>query len=99
MTDQRSTDLGFARLDIDRAERTGDPEVVYGAGKSPAQVVEILRTPRAAHPGHAVLATRLTDPALAAVAEELPNAAVDRVARAVTLGRLPEPRGLVTVVS
>ena len=34
-------DLGYARLDIDRAARTGDPEVVYGAGKPPDQVVDL----------------------------------------------------------
>ena len=33
------TDLGFARLDSKRGLRTGDPEVVYGAGKTPDQVV------------------------------------------------------------
>jgi NCAIR mutase (PurE)-related protein len=27
-------DLGFARVDVDRADRTGCPEVVYGAGKT-----------------------------------------------------------------
>jgi NCAIR mutase (PurE)-related protein len=54
-------DLGYARLDTDRAGRTGDPEVVYGAGKTPAQVVEILRTLHEAHPDRAVRATRLTD--------------------------------------
>jgi len=32
-------DLGFARLDVDRERRTGDPEVVYGAGKTAEQVV------------------------------------------------------------
>jgi NCAIR mutase (PurE)-related protein len=31
-------DVGFARLDLDRLERTGDPEVVFGAGKSPEQI-------------------------------------------------------------
>lgn len=35
-------DLGFARLDIDRARRTGMPEVVYGPGKSPAQLALLL---------------------------------------------------------
>ena len=39
-TDEPTLDLGFARLDVDRARRTGDPEVVYGAGKTPAQVVD-----------------------------------------------------------
>jgi pyridinium-3,5-biscarboxylic acid mononucleotide synthase len=99
VTDEHIHDLGFARLDTGRAERTGDPEVVYGAGKSPGQVVEILRTLHKAHPEHAVLATRLAPDALAAVQRELPDAVVHEVARAVTLGDLPEPRGVVAVVS
>jgi pyridinium-3,5-biscarboxylic acid mononucleotide synthase len=89
----------FARLDTDRAARTGDPEVVYGAGKTPGQVVEILRTLHAAHPDRAVLATRLADDAVDAVLGALPGAVVDPVARAVTLGPLPSPRGNVTIVS
>jgi NCAIR mutase (PurE)-related protein len=89
----------YARLDTDRAARTGDPEVVYGAGKTPGQVVEILRTLHTAHPDRAVLATRLADDAVDAVLESLPGAVVDPVARAVTLGPLPSPRGNVTIVS
>ena len=92
-------DLGYARLDTDRAARTGDPEVVYGAGKTPQQVVEILRTLHGAHPERAVLATRLTEQALDAVVEALPDAVVDPVAGAVTLGPLPVARGTVTIVS
>ena len=99
MSDDGIHDLGYARLDTDRAARTGDPEVVYGAGKTSAQVVEILRTLHEAHPDRAVLATRLTEEAVTAVAAGLPGALVHDVARAVTLGPLPEPRGLVTVVS
>ena len=94
-----TADLGFARLDTDRAGRTGDPEVVYGAGKTPAQVVEILHTLHAAHPGRAVLATRLDDAVLAALGEEVPEAVVDPVARAATLGPMPRARGSVVVVS
>ena len=94
-----TADLGFARLDTDRAGRTGDPEVVYGAGKTPRQVVEILRTLHGAHPERAVLATRLDDEVARAVAAELPTAVLDPVARAATLGPLPAPRGRVTVVS
>jgi hypothetical protein len=92
-------DLGYARLDTDRAARTGDPEVVYGAGKTPAQVVEILARLHAAHPEHAVLATRLADDAIEAVLAAHSDVAVDPVARAVTLGPLPVPRGTVAVVS
>lgn len=93
------SDLGYARLDTGRAARTGDPEVVYGAGKTPTQVVEILTTLRNAHPERAILATRLSDAALAAVVADVPDAFVDDVARAVTVGRLPQAQGNVAVVS
>jgi NCAIR mutase (PurE)-related protein len=95
----RVRDLGYARLDTDRAARTGDPEVVYGAGKTPEQLVGILGTLHAAHPDRAVLATRLGDDALAAVPAALPGAVLDLEARAVTVGPLPEPAGTVAVVS
>jgi NCAIR mutase (PurE)-related protein len=93
----RTEDLGFARVDLDRAARTGDAEVVYGEGKTPEQVVAILRTLHARHPDRAVLATRLSDAAMAAV--RVLDAAVHEVARAATVGPLPRPRGTVAVVS
>jgi pyridinium-3,5-biscarboxylic acid mononucleotide synthase len=92
-------DLGFARLDVERAHRTGDPEVVYGAGKTPAQVVELLSRLRESHPDRCVLATRLTDETVAAVREQLPDAVIDEVGRAATYGDLPLPRGSVVIVS
>jgi len=98
-TPEPAADLGFARVDTDRAARTGDPEVVYGSGKTPAQVVEILRTLHDAHPDQAVLATRLSPEAIAAVTDAHPDAVVDEVAGAVTLGALPVPQGTVAVVS
>jgi NCAIR mutase (PurE)-related protein len=92
-------DLGYARLDLDRAGRTGDPEVVYGAGKQPEHVVELLSRLHEAHPDRAALATRLSDDALDAIRRDLPDATIDVLARAATLGPLPAPRGLVAVVS
>jgi NCAIR mutase (PurE)-related protein len=97
--DERTEDLGFARVDLDRAARTGDPEVVYGAGKTPDQVVAILQALHGKHPERAVLATRLAPEALDVVSRALPDARIDLVARAVTLGPLPEPHGTVAVVS
>lgn len=97
--DPRIADLGFARVDVDRAARTGDPEVVYGAGKTPDQVVAILRALHDKHPERAVLATRLAPDALDVVSRALPDAAIDLVARAVSLGPLPEPAGTVAVVA
>jgi NCAIR mutase (PurE)-related protein len=92
-------DLGYARLDIDRLERTGDAEVVYGAGKTPEQIVELLRTLHQTHPSHAVLATRLSVEAQEAVAVSLPDAVVDPVGRTAVLGSPPAHRGTVAVVS
>jgi len=92
-------DLGFARLDTDRLERTGDAEVVYGAGKTPSQVVELLRTLHSTHPRHAVLATRLSVEAQEAVTAALPDALVDPVGRTAVLGEPPRLHGTVAVVS
>ena len=97
--DPRTADLGYARVDLDRAARTGDPEVVYGEGKTPEQVVGILRTLHERHPDRAVLATRLSAETLDVVGEELPAAQLDEVARAATLGPIPTGRGLVAVIS
>ena len=89
----------YAQLDADRAHRTGDAEVVYGAGKTPKQVVELLSSLHEAHPERAVLATRLDPAALDLLADELPEAELHLVARAATLGPLPAPRGRVLIVS
>ena len=92
-------DLGYARLDTDRLHRTGDAEVVYGEGKTPAQVVELLSTLRAAHPEHPALATRLSAEARAAIATALPDAGIDEIGRTAVLGTPPVARGTVAVVS
>jgi len=97
--DERTADLGFARVDVDRARRTGDPEVVFGQGKTAEQVVDILATLHDRHPERAVLATRLSPEARALVAERLPDAVVDEVAHAARLGPLPTARGTVAVIA
>ncbi len=51
-------DLGYAKVDTHRALRKGVPEAVYAPGKSPEQVVQILR--RLAAHSAPVLATRAT---------------------------------------
>ena len=94
-----SVDLGFAQLDTHRALRTGDPEVVYAAGKSPEQTVQLLMT-LAAQPGdRPAVATRMDDETIAAVRAAFPDALLDETARAVAVGDLPAPRGHVCVVA
>lgn len=89
-------DLGFARLDTHRPLRTGQAEVVFGAGKTSEQVVAIVEG--LADQGHPVLATRLEASARAAVEERFPSSRSDPVAGAVVVGDVPEPRGDVAVV-
>ncbi|HET8627269.1 MAG TPA: nickel pincer cofactor biosynthesis protein LarB [Thermomicrobiales bacterium] len=57
----------YARLDLGRAARKGVPEVVYAAGKTPAQVVAIVRE-ILAHADRAV-ASRLDEGQVAALRE------------------------------
>ena len=91
-------DLGFAKVDHHRELRTGSPEVIYGPGKTPEQVAAIGQA--VAKRGHALLATRLSPEAAAALIAVLPKATHHARARAVTLqGRPPlKPRGLVAVL-
>ncbi|WP_408897305.1 nickel pincer cofactor biosynthesis protein LarB [Nocardioides sp. R1-1] len=95
----RTADLGWARLDLDRATRTGDPEVVYGQGKTPTQVVEALRRLHEHHPARQVMATRLSPDARAAVRAALPEALVDDAARTAVLGPPVSGTGRVLVLA
>jgi NCAIR mutase (PurE)-related protein len=93
-------DLGFARLDTDRVARTGDPEVVFGVGKTPEQTVALLRALREAHPHRLALATRVDEDTRAAVREAFgANADVDDDARCAAVGERPAPAGRVVVVA
>lgn len=92
-------DLGFARLDTHRALRTGDPEVIYGAGKTPAEIVALLSALHAATGDRPAVVTRLHDDAIALIRDELPDAVIDELARCALLGELPSTRGTVCVVT
>jgi len=95
---QRTADLGFARLDLDRAERTGTPEVVYAAGKTPGQTVDCLAALLEGGASTA-WATRVDDATAAAVLERWPDALVDTEARCAFVGKLPAPVGEVVVLT
>jgi pyridinium-3,5-biscarboxylic acid mononucleotide synthase len=90
-------DLGFARVDTHRALRTGDPEVVYGAGKTPAQLVEIVTALRAAHPERPALVTRVTDAGRAALRAAFPLRE-EPAGRCVAVGDPRPASGVVAVV-
>ncbi|MGD8717622.1 MAG: nickel pincer cofactor biosynthesis protein LarB [Candidatus Zixiibacteriota bacterium] len=92
-------DLGFARIDTHRALRTGFPEVIFAAGKTPSQVAAIAS--RIAETGAPVLATRAGPEVFEAVQRECPAAHYHPEARAIVVpaAEAEPPRGLVLVLS
>ncbi|MDI6775195.1 MAG: nickel pincer cofactor biosynthesis protein LarB [Verrucomicrobiota bacterium] len=92
-------DLGFARVDLHRARRRGMPEAIYCPGKTPAQVVRIMKSIHAA--SQDILATRAEPALYRAVRRAIPKAVYHEHARAITLdfGPRRKPVGLVAVVS
>jgi NCAIR mutase (PurE)-related protein len=89
-------DLGFARVDHQRNARQGFPEVVFGQGKTPAQIAAIGA--RIAAAGHTLLITRTTPEAHQAVLKELPDAVYHELARCVTYDLRQSPRGRGTIL-
>jgi hypothetical protein len=92
-------DLGFARVDVHRELRQGAPEAVLAEGKAPGQVAAIVAALIEGGAG-SVLVTRADEETRAAVRAVAPDAEEDERARCVWVARgVPEPRGLVLVVS
>lgn len=92
-------DLGFAKVDTDRARRRGMPEVIFCPGKTPEQIVSVMTA--LVDAGQNVLATRATPEQVAVIRQTFPKAVFHEAARSVTLDvtPLPAPTGLVAVVS
>jgi hypothetical protein len=93
-------DIGFAKVDHHRALRTGMPEVIFSAGKTPAQVAAIFA--RMAEHGGNVLATRVSADMFRAVRElERPDARLvaeyHEVSRCITLTQSPANPGKGTI--
>ena len=93
-----SRDLGHSLLDLEREQRCGHPEVVYGEGKTPAQLVDIARAILEHH--DRLLVTRLAPEGARAILAALPAARWHEDARALTVGLCEEGgEGLVLIVS
>jgi pyridinium-3,5-biscarboxylic acid mononucleotide synthase len=98
VSSHRTADLGFARLDVERAERTGTPEVVYAAGKTPEETVGCLAGLLDAGAPLA-WATRVDAATADAIRARWADAVIDEAARCAFVGVLPEPAGQVLVVT
>lgn len=83
-------DLGYARVDTDRARRCGFPEVIFGAGKTPTEVLGIAKA-ILSH-SKVVLATRVTAAHFELLAPELPEARFHERAGCITVEIDPLPK-------
>ncbi len=92
-------DLGFAKVDHHRAMRAGMPEVIFGQGKTPAQLTGIFG--RLAKQEGNVLATRADEKQFAAVKKKIKKAEYRELARAIVLHRDPKKygKGRIAVIS
>ena len=91
--EENTVDLGFARLDGDRAARTGEPETIFCQGKTPAQVAEILQQLLQIHPEENILGTRANEAAYLAAKELVPDVCYDEMARVLYVRRTDETDG------
>ncbi|MCL2218624.1 MAG: nickel pincer cofactor biosynthesis protein LarB [Chitinispirillia bacterium] len=89
-------DLGYAKLDHHRALRQGVPEVIYGAGKTPEQILGIVKA-MVDRGQRLVLITRLSPSAAGIIRKDIPIQYFD-IARIGIAGDIPEPDGIGKIV-
>ena len=89
-------DLDFANVDHHRSVRQGYPEVVFGAGKTNEQVVEIVRA--MLDRDHNVLVTRSSASAYDRVREVAPDARFHARSRAISIIKDESLKGKGTVL-
>jgi len=87
--------LGFAQVDTHRALRKGFPEIIFGQGKTPLQVVRIAV--KLVEREQRVLATRLGVEHARALKRRFPRAVHHELARCVTIQKKPLPKRAGTI--
>jgi len=95
---QPVADLGFAQVDAHRALRRGFPEVIFGSGKTPEQVVKIAA--KILEREQRVLATRVRPEHARALRKKFKHAVHHSLARCVTIEKktLPKRPGFIAVI-
>jgi NCAIR mutase (PurE)-related protein len=91
-------DLGFAQVDTHRALRKGFPEVIFGSGKTPEQVVKIAANILTQE--QRVLITRVAPEHARALRKKFKQAVHHPIARCVTIEKRPLPKrsGAIAVI-
>ena len=90
------TDIGYAKVDLHRGIRQGAAEVIYGAGKTPAQMIGIIGVMRR-RGQRTILITRLSPEAAQEIAAAYPLD-YHEDARCGIIGTVPEPDGIGRIV-
>lgn len=93
---QPFADLGFAKVDLHRKVRQGANEVIYGAGKTPEQIIGILNT-MAQNGQQNVLITRLDPEKAVAINQQFPITYYETAKLAVA-GQMAAPGGIGKIV-
>ena len=84
-------DLGFAKIDTHRRLRTGAAEVIYGAGKTPEQMLEIIKAMLESGQ-ETILITRLEKHAAEILSREFALNYCE-IAKIGSIGSIPAPSG------
>ena len=90
-------DLGFAKLDLHREKRKGFPEVVFCEGKTTNQILKIVKNIYAAN--KRVLLTRVSPEQARKLRKVFPKGYLNRTARVFYLGKLPQKKGSIAILS
>lgn len=92
-------DLGFAKIDHHRCLRNGFPEMIYGEGKTPDQIQEIIQV--LLEKKSNILVTRLSPEKYQAMVPCWDGSAYHPMARVLTIysHELPKTRGMILVTA
>ncbi|MFP4133217.1 MAG: nickel pincer cofactor biosynthesis protein LarB [Halothece sp.] len=95
----------FAKIDHHRLIRTGFPEVIWGPGKTPEQIVKIMvkmqESFRWENPSHAIMATRIDSSVFNQLKSQIPELEYYAVPRICVLKTAPPPQqqGKIGIIS
>ena len=89
-------DIGYAKVDIHRQVRQGAPEVIYGAGKTPNQIIGIVDS-MLNHGVKTVLITRLSEESADIISHKF-SLDYRKEARIGIIGEIPKANGIGKIV-
>jgi NCAIR mutase (PurE)-related protein len=92
-------DLGFAKVDHHREVLKGYPEIIYGLGKTPEQIIRIAR--EIVKKGSNLLITRIEPDVFAKIKAKIPGCRYEAAARIVTCRKkdVPPGKGRIAIVT